>query len=382
MNDDVLTIKDLAMLIRRYFWLIVLVVFGTTGVAVILAFVLPKSYECSTTFIIKAQYFNIPQVNNLMPTIASKEIRVQQNFLVRRAFDSDFIAEMGQQFHLFANTSKGPRLAQEVDELKRDFRIMQLEQSTFRLSFRDHDPQLAYDIISAGLNHIRDQLGSERIHLLENFRDAINVRLEEIQLKYKPKSGEANNNFVPASPRVSKMLVQLKRLESQKNFLLRTYTQRHPSVYKTEKTIRSLKKQIEAIKLEEKVIASDQSISTLAATSSEEMSAIDSEDFVRHNLLSRLAALNISISMEINGNQDYFKVIEKPYQPFQHIFPKKRWFIAGGGVFGIVLAIILVFLREYLRATAINAVFLAQKLNSKYFGILAVEANFKKQKQS
>ncbi len=353
-ETDLLQFRDILNLIRRYQLLGFTVVFASCAIAYFLAITMPKSYQSKAVFLIKAQYFNIPQISDFIPFIYTAEIRSQRNRLIRKAIDKEFISNLGEKYKLFSFPKETKGREVEETELIRALRVLQIDPSTFEVKIKHKDGKIAYSIISDCIDRVRETLIANRIGILNNYKGEIQGRLEEMRRG----GDEDEKSVINIDQKLKMMANNLKAKDTKLKMLKLKYSARHPLVLNLMSKIKQLKGQIKLIQEQQE----------LREKKGDDSSSFETFDIIYQELVHRLELINISLVLEKKGHSAYFDVIEKPFVPHKHIFPSKRKFLIMGLGASLLILILIILIREYLLITSTSASMVAAQLRIPFLG--------------
>ena len=104
-EHDVKTVQDLAGILRRRKWTILLPALGVFALSVIVAFAIPKTYKSTTTILIEEQGIPREYVTANITSFADQRLQT----INQRIMSTTKLLDLITRFHLYADLKAGRR---------------------------------------------------------------------------------------------------------------------------------------------------------------------------------------------------------------------------------------------------------------------------------
>jgi len=355
MNNDIIAFHEVVAIFRRYFFSSLLIVVLSTGMAIGLAYSVPKRYKSKALLSIQAAYFQIPLVGDLVAGANdAQEYKAQREALLRYALNNDFLDKLGEKYQAFKYPLTDPLHTAEREALFKRIDYFSPGANSYQIGVTARTPQAAYEMTQATLDQMISTLVAERQNKLIRTRQAIHANL--VSLK-EDMQAEATGTGTFSDPNETLEVAQAKLARLEQRF-----TPSHPSVIQQQARVAQLKAQ--------QANPNDRANQPKMGGGSLSGSRRTLQDLY-DDLLKKYNYLNIVIDMEkVSENSSYLSVIERPSLSTAAIFPKKIYFAVGGLILGFLLAAMQIIFRELKRGTFANPEHASHILEAPFLGSL------------
>ena len=356
-QSETFDITDGLRVLRRNIFLFSFSTIVCAGIALGIAFSLPKQFKSRAVLNIQTSYFQNPMVNDLITQVSDpQELQSQRMSLLRLALNNEFLDSLATKHNIYTEEVKKSDKAQtlERDQLTKRIQYYSLSPTTFEITVMANDPTIAQQMTSEVLERMKSTLINERFENLSKTKNAIENHVKSL--------GENSKRI--ATP-VGEVAVQteLQQIEASLSGLLVKFTESHPEVVKLRSKQRALSSQRpgRGKQPSDELIASG---GALARQPSQE---------VYSDLLKKLSYLAIVLDMEKDrDNISYLGVIEQPTLPVQATFPNKKLMLALGLVVGILVGTFLCIIAELGRRSTLSPNQAADIMDAPLLGELPV----------
>jgi LPS O-antigen subunit length determinant protein (WzzB/FepE family) len=366
--DEGLDFHDLLEVIRRERVLILAIVVCCVGTFVAATALIPRKYKSSAQLGIYSEYFQNPLIKDFLPeTYETTELRSQRETLVRSTFDSEFLDQLGEKYHLYRSMPATPKRIIERQEFAKNIETYLVQGTTVQVTFTGQDANQSFGIVGDIVERAQQTLMKERRKTVENLRNSIRERLDSLAIS----DGLAP---APAPLSASRPIVldaELARLESQISTLSQLYTPHHPEVRRLQQRadlLRSWLKRGETARAAVKNTGTIPPKSTETARPGGEPREVSKQ--VYEDLVRKLSYLDIVLAMDQTAKANYVTVIESPTLPTSPIYPRPAVFAFWGLLVGCLLATFTVLLREFFERNALSMENFAENVGAVYLGAM------------
>ena len=341
---DQIDLKELYYVLKRRAGMIAGVTVLSAALMVAASFLVPKRYKSEAQITIYGKYFQNPLVHDLVPDLyEATELKLQREALIRQALNDTFMDKIGESKGIYHSKAGTPERTRDRDELRKNIEVFPLNGTTFQVNFVSNSRELARDGGKLAVEEILKNLVDQRKRTLSNVRNAIRSRLESMAM-------QLSNHADPlASARPELLESELAKTEEEINGLLSRYTERHPQVVKLRTRAEWIKKWIaaQADPHLPRAVVKAQGDSSPRVLVGGELDQPTRE--VYQELLKKYNYLNVGIEMENVEAVNYYGIQESPDLPASAFAPKRINFLIFGAAAGLLLALFVVLLQEYMR---------------------------------
>jgi uncharacterized protein involved in exopolysaccharide biosynthesis len=360
MADESLDLSGLIKLLRSRYKMILAIVGASMFLFMLATLVLPKKYKSTAALTIYTKYFQNPLVKDFLPEIYdNNELKSQRETLIRKAFTSEFLNELGDKHGLFKTKRGDPRHSLEEYDLLKRIEVFSIESTTFQVSYVGRTPLETFEILNTIVGRVAKTLADERRKTIAQLRDSIRKRIETMALTMDSAADPL------ASVRPELLQAELDRLNAQIKALRTQYTDRHPMVTRLVARVEVIKKWLKTTAAGGDNASPDQAPLVGGEPKDPSMQ-------VYTDLLKKLNYLNIVLEMEEGVESAYVGVLQQPMLPSSPVFPRRSVFLFWGLLTGFMLSITILLLQEYIARSHANPEQFARQLGTQYLGPLPV----------
>jgi|GEM_PF-1499456 len=330
-SDPTFDLRDFVTLLLRSRGLLSGIVVSCSLAFLATSFFVPKRYKTAGVIAVQTDYFRFPLIEEFMPSPTDPaEILSKRDSLVRSVFTKEYLADMGQKHGLIKTAPDSPARDSEIDDLFRRFEIFSLSQTTVQVGFSGPTAAISQTVVEEAMAAIVKVFREERFNKIVRARDNILAQTERMALKQDP------TRAVLASRKPEVLRAELVRIEAEQASLTKRFSIKHPDV----------------VKLEARAEALRQYLATAQAGSETPAPVLDNEMLpagtpeLYQGLVKKLAYLNIALAMESDSRSSFVNVLDPPSLPLGAIWPRKPLFLVWGFLLGLVMAGLVLLVRE------------------------------------
>jgi len=367
-------------LITKYRRLILTGTTLMTALFIAAAYTLPKKYKSHFTLTINTLYFQNPLIRDFIPEVSDySEMRSQRESLIRQALTPEFLGTLGVKYRIYSArktltpglishlkslgirfgfyqaSKEGSGVAAAREDLLSHIQILNLDNTTFSVSFMYSDPDVALRATQDIYAQVIQTLLVAHTNNLVNVRDAIRKRLESLSFSLVSSSPDPRASIRPqvVSDELADIRNQIRALSIQ-------YTEDHPV--------------IKALRDRERILARWQGTSSIRPAgqvndvSGEQVLPVIKD--IYGDLMKKMNYLNIALEADHAHQGDYFATIDTPSYPESPLWPKKWLLALWGCALGFGGSLSIAAMLEYFHRTALHASSLAEQLGIPLLGVV------------
>ncbi len=366
MSESVVTVPDVAALMRRHVALLLAWVCVGSCVGVILTYRLPKEYRSQAVLSIQGNYFQSPMSQDVVAPLSDpREVMSQKMAILRMALSNDFIDRLAELHGLYEFSADSPERNRERELFREKLSFFSTSPTTFQIEVKAGGPLLARSLTSEVLNHMLEVLFESRYRTLFTTREVIDKHVESLKQALK----DSPLGTAIGAKSVDELREELGKLDANVAALLVKFTERHPAVLDLRRKQQALMTMVgRAEEGEEKGESEDGSRKKRVPLSSSARAATQE---IFSDLLRKVSYLNVALQLEQDRSAvPYVGVIEQPNIPTSPSFPKLRIMLGLGALVGVLLGVFHVLLKEIERSSSYLPEEVSRAFGVPYFGRL------------
>jgi hypothetical protein len=362
MNEEVLTLQEILIVLKRRALLVVLTIVICLVSVLAVSKLIPKKYKAGALLNLQATYFEVPLLgDSIVGSRDSSEMHAQKEALIRLALSDTFIDGEGEKYHIYRSAPGTSARAFDRDYLRKNIDYFSSSTTTFQISAIGNSAENAYGLASDVLDQIITVLVNERQKNIMNYRDSLRKQLEALGVA----TTQTSEGQADIKPEVLK--VELEKDKRQLQLLESQYSSNHPAVLQMKGKVRTLERLLEQAPKQGAIAPAPNALLTIDSTQKGRRTDFGEE------LLKKINYLDIALEIERNKKDlPYLEVLEHPSMPSTYFFPKDNAFVIGGLLLGFLLAALEVMFLEYRRLTKITPTYASQELGIPLLGAMPV----------
>jgi len=369
MNKDKIIIRDLFLILKKYFLHISVVVIMAAGFSVMLTQFMPKQYRVDFEINVYSKYFQNPLISGIIPGVYSvPEMRFAIDSMIKEAINDDFIDLIGTEYKIYTETKDPKAMAKERQFLRDRFSYYSTGGQGYRISFIHSDPFVGKDITDRTLKLVKGHFIQTRIEQIEMVKEVMVRKLTSFNATQNVNKKGSDNALLSKNPEVLK--AELSKINKNLSALRKQYKDNHPKILTLVQKRSTIKEWLVEF-----------SVPSLKSASANEYDIIDtslaisSDRAITEKLSSRFYTkyhdFNIALEIEKRSLESYIGITKNPQLPTYPISPKKRLFGSVGFLLGLIFAFIYVFFKEFVIPSKEERIVLEEKsFNALYLGSL------------
>ncbi|MBI4387415.1 MAG: hypothetical protein HY582_00025 [Candidatus Omnitrophica bacterium] len=332
-------------------------IFASMFIALILTFVLPKSYRAETVLLIQEEKFLNPLISGLAisPGMAERLRTLKEELLSWQR-----LTLLAEKLGMDKTTKNQYEYEQMIRSLRDHVSVKMKGHDIITIRFEGADPKQAQkivqtlsDIIIQGNLASQNLEANSAIRFIEEQLEAYRTKLEKSEAELRTFQ-ELYESTLPVASRLNDQLVNLKM---QLNTLLIDNTEEHPEVIKTKQLIEDLQKQRDA----QFNLAKEQGLdidskrynefTSVTPVHEQQLAKLQRNyavnDQMYQSLLNRLETAKISQTLEQSDKGTKFFILEPARLPLKPVSPNKFMLLFGGFLVGLGLGCVLIYFLEF-----------------------------------
>jgi hypothetical protein len=360
MSDEVVSVKDIFLILRRHWKAILLTILACEGIAQVMLKAAPRKYKAQALLNLQATYFEVPTVtDSIVGSRDYTEMQAQKTALMRLAINDTFLEAEGEKLGLVHGEPGSPQRIAEREGIRGAIDFFSSTTTTFQITAIGRTADISYALASDALDQIVSTLVNERQKNITSYRDSLRRQLEALGVVANTGESEAT----ASNPQM--LREELSRLEKALESQEARFNENHPSVIATKQKIQAVRQKLEATKGQTDTRPTMDAPLTIDTNKKGKRTEFGEE------LLRKINYLDVALEIERNKtNLPYLDILERPIRPTFFFFPKPSAFTLGGILAGILMAAIVVTFLELKRATAITPLSAAKQLGVPLLGSL------------
>ena len=369
MNKDKVIVRDLFVLLKKYFFQVTVVVLMAAGFSVMLTQFMPKKYRVDFELNVYSKYFQNPLISGIIPGVYSvPEMRFAIDSMVKEAINDVFIDKIGNDYNIYSDTTVPKQMATERQFLRNRFSYYSTGGQGYKISFVHTDPIIGKEIAEKTLKLVKGHFIQTRINQIEMVKEVMVRKLQSFNATQNVNKKGADNALLSKNPKV--LNAELSKLNKNLQALKKQYKDNHPKIFKLKQKRLTIKgwlkefsnndaKQIKANEYD--VIDTSLAISSDRAITEK----ISSRFYTKYH------DFNIALEIEKRSLESYIGITKNPQLPTYPISPKRKLFASVGFLLGLVFSFIYVFFKEFIVPSKIERIALEEKnFNALFLGTL------------
>lgn len=355
-EEQTLDVRKYIDIALRHWWIIIIPPIITTIAAFFWAINMPKVYEASTLILVENRKLLNPLIQGIAVTTSVEE---QMGALREEILSWPRLVQLIERLELDKDIEGPGGMEGLLRRLKEKIAVSMNKNNTITISYQDHDPQQAQEVVLEISNILIASNLSSQSADAEDAIDFIKEQLDDYRTKLEESEAalrqfkEAYTISLPVAARVNEQIIDL---EIQLSQLLVENTEQHPSVIALRKKIAQLKgereKELKRMENQGINVRDDefQAIAYSVPRQEQELARLKRDTEVNaglyEQLLQRYESAKISKRLDTSEEGTRFRVIEPPRLPFKPIKPNVPRIIIFGFALGLGLGAGIVFLIE------------------------------------
>lgn len=345
MLKDKIMIRDLFLLLKKYYLPGIVIIVMSAGFSIMLTKFMAKNYRVDFDINVYSKYFQNPLISGIIPGVYGvSEMRFAIDSMVKEAISDEFIDEIGNDYGIYSNSKDMNQIALERQFLRDRFTTYSTGGQGYRVSFTHTDPIKGKEIAEKTLKVVKGHFIQTRINQIEMVKEVMVKKLTSFNATQNVNKKGSDSALLSKNPKVLK--AELSKLNQNLSALKKQYKDNHPKILKLMQKKSTIK---------EWLIEFDDS----DAEQTEELGydvidtslAINSDRSVTEKISGRFYAkyhdFNIALEIEKRSLESYIGITKSPQLPTYPISPKKKLFGSVGFLLGLVFAFIYVFFKEF-----------------------------------
>jgi succinoglycan biosynthesis transport protein ExoP len=356
-QQNELDIRRYLQIIHKKRHLFIATAVGIITLIVAASYVIPRSYEASTTVSIEKNYLNVLMQDITVGPSVEERVHALSVVLMSRSMLLRVLADLGMSI----DTKDDAEVEKLVKQFQKKTKIeietnrsSQRNMDMFTVSYRDHDPRFARDYVNSLVNrYIVESMSSKRQEALGANRfvfeqmDLYKARIDrtetELAQRRKEQGVQLTENLAALQHRLDELLVQ--------------YTDRHPEVVRLRAEIESTRAQLQKKKDSlmdgsgSAAVALEGSAKLRPGSGKKQRSIADLErdleayKKIYESLVTSIGKSEMSAQVEVRAKADTFRILDPAVLPIEPV-GAPRWKIillaiaagiGGGAASAIVL---------------------------------------------
>jgi|GEM_PF-1926750 len=339
--QETLSVGQIGAVIRRNGTLILILICLSSIVALCAASFLSHKYKSKSILSIQSSYFQHPLVSDVLSNVQDpSEMSALRLSLLRLSLTDQFLDKLANKYRIYETSDDEISQVLNRELFLKRIEYFSVSPSNFQISIVTENANTAFAAMKDILAQMTDTVIEKRFQALMRARQAILTQAQMLS------STLAANKTAPLRETLE---AKLSTMELNLEALRTRYADTHPDVLKVKDLTNALASRIDGLADRQISDADDYTkifLSPSSRTTSQE---------IFDDLLKKLSHLNIVLEMERDRqNVSYLGVIEQPSLPTKAFYPDPVRFALLGSVIGLVLAGIMVTVRELRRGDILS----------------------------
>jgi len=338
MSNDKVMIRDVFLILKKYFVPLSIIVVITVGFSITLTAFINKKYKSSFEINVYSKYFQNPLISGIIPGVYNvPEMRFAIDSMVKEAISDAYIDQVGNEYKLYSDTKDLKEIAKERQSLRSRFSYFSTGGQGYKVIFQHSDPFIAKEIADRTLKEVKGHLIQTRINTIEMVKKVMISKLTSFNATLNVNKKGADKALVSKNPDV--LRAEVTKINKNLDALTKQYKKSHPKVLRLQEKKATIDSWLlEYGDFESSTEITDASVTMISSKLISEQ--ISSEFYTKYH------DFNIALDIEKRSLQSYIAIISSPQLPTAAIWPKKRLFASVGFLLGLVFAFVYAFFKE------------------------------------